>query len=143
MTQRQTDNAKRILMMFGQACPGLPMPEQITDELWQRVQAAAQTLRQNGHQFGELFARVAASDYLMGRKPGSGFRAQLEWVLRPDTVRAILAGKYDDRPKTPETTSSRRRYSFDVGDYERLALEYMPVWRDGRTEWTRTKSSGC
>lgn len=141
MKQRQTDDAKRILMMFGRTCPGLPMPEQITEALWQTIQTAAQTLRQSGHQFGELFERVAASDYLMGRKPGQSFRAQLEWVLRPDTVRAIFAGKYDDR--RPAEEQPRRRCSFDLEDYDRLALEYMPVFDGGQTKWVRTTNSGC
>lgn len=117
------------------------MPEQITEALWQTIQTAAQTLRQSGHQFGELFERVAASDYLMGRKPGQSFRAQLEWVLRPDTVRAIFAGKYDDR--RPAEEQPRRRCSFDLEDYDRLALEYMPVFDGGQTKWVRTTNSGC
>ena len=98
MTQRQTDDTARILKMFSEQCPGLDTPEE-SEQLWYGIKMAGQELLRQGKRFTDLFGRVAASDYLMGRKPGHHFRAQLPWLLRPETIQAVLAGKYDDRKK--------------------------------------------
>jgi len=43
-----------------------------------------------------LFQHVAASDFLCGRK--TDFRADLEWLLRPENFAKVIEGRYDNRP---------------------------------------------
>ncbi len=43
-------------------------------------------------------SKVAASDFCTG-KGNQGWRADLEWFLRPDTVTRLLEGKYDNGTK--------------------------------------------
>jgi uncharacterized protein YdaU (DUF1376 family) len=44
-----------------------------------------------------LFAEVAKSDFLCGRKVNSDFRADLEWLLRPENFIKVIEGKYTNR----------------------------------------------
>lgn len=44
----------------------------------------------------QAIAKVAASDFCTG-KNDSGWRADFDWFLRPDTVTKITEGKYDNR----------------------------------------------
>ena len=43
----------------------------------------------------EIFAQVAASDFLTGKK--TDFAATLDWVLGPKNLAKLLAGNYDSR----------------------------------------------
>lgn len=49
--------------------------------------------------------RIAKSAFLQG-EGGSGWRADFDWFLKPDSLTKVLEGKYDDRP-TPGTGIAR------------------------------------
>ena len=53
----------------------------------------------------EALKLIPRSDYLCGRKPHSSWRANIDWLLRPDTVTKIIEGKYSD----PEQPIEERR----------------------------------
>ena len=42
----------------------------------------------------DYFQYVKKSHYLMGTKPGAGFRADFEWLIEPDNYSRIASGKY-------------------------------------------------
>jgi hypothetical protein len=44
----------------------------------------------------EALDRIAESDFCTG-KSDSGWRADIDWFLRPDTVTKVMEGKYDNR----------------------------------------------
>lgn len=131
MNERQTDEYKAILDLFAKTCPGLPVPDTVTDEVYRWIAEAANELKRRNSRFTDLFQKVAASDYLMGRKAGSNFVARFGWVVKPEVIGNILAGKYDDREKRPAARTIRTRDDhIDIG-YQ--YLDYLPD-RDGR--WT-------
>jgi hypothetical protein len=49
----------------------------------------------------QAIERIPKSSFLLGTKPSSDWRADIEFLLRPDSVTKILEGKYDDRPTQP------------------------------------------
>jgi hypothetical protein len=53
----------------------------------------------------EALVRIAKSDFCCGRV--NGWKADVDWFLRPDTVTRILEGKYDNKhaPKESPTSS--------------------------------------
>lgn len=54
----------------------------------------------------EALTRATASSFCRGGGD-RGWRATVDWFLRPDTVAKILEGTYDDRPGKPGATSGR------------------------------------
>lgn len=128
MNERQTEDYAAVLALFSQTCPGLAVPRALSDEVCRWIREAADELRRQNSRFTELFQRVAASDYLMGRKAGSPFVARFGWILKPEVIGKILAGQYENRPKTaPWATRTRGRE--DDGGYR--YIDYLPD-RDGR-----------
>lgn len=54
--------------------------------------------------WANVFQRMDASDFLSGRKPSRdnpGWRADVDFALRPDTAAKVLEGKYDNRGAAP------------------------------------------
>jgi len=69
----------------------------------------------------QAIERLAKSSFLLGTSGKSNWKADIDWLLKPDTVNAILEGKYDDR------TSGSGKSSGNFGDYR------LPDTRDGFT----------
>lgn len=63
--------------------------------------------------------RIPGSSFLLGQT-GSWAGANIDFLLRPDSVTNILEGKYDDRPKQPGPSGSR---PFDGRDGVAKALD--------------------
>jgi hypothetical protein len=56
----------------------------------------------------EALERVAASRFCTGGGR-NGWRADIDWFLRPNTVAQLLEGKYDDRPTESDFQRGRVR----------------------------------
>lgn len=72
------------------------MRNRLSDHVW------AESWRQGA-------AKVAASDFCKGQN-SSGWRADIDWFLRPDTLTKILEGKYDNRPSGKDLFSGTREF---------------------------------
>ena len=59
--------------------------------------------------FREYFTRVERSAFLTG-KTGS-FRANFDWLLRPENIAKVLTGKYDASYQPSETKNTERDYN--------------------------------
>ena len=46
--------------------------------------------------FEQLFELVERSDFLTRRGTESGFRANFEWIMKPDNLVKILSGAYSE-----------------------------------------------
>ena len=46
--------------------------------------------------FEQLFSLVEQSDFLTRRNSNSGFRADFEWIMKPDNLVKILSGAYSE-----------------------------------------------
>ena len=55
--------------------------------------------REKERDWNAYFKRVAASDWLTGKK--SSFRADLAWLLTPKAIAAVDCGRYDNRGANP------------------------------------------
>ncbi len=53
-------------------------------------------LKSSGWTWQEALQRLAESEFCQGGGK-DGWRADIDWFLRPDTVARILEGKYDNR----------------------------------------------
>jgi hypothetical protein len=73
---------------------GLPLAREMTPKRCAALRAQMKNTDWVTH-WREALARVGQSGFLRGRG-GLGWKADLDWFLRPDTVTLILEGKYDD-----------------------------------------------
>tara|TARA_R110001592_G_scaffold4251_2_gene23825 strand:- start:2036 stop:2818 length:783 start_codon:yes stop_codon:yes gene_type:complete len=56
----------------------------------------------------EALGKIPKSQFLLGKKPGNDWKADIDWFLKPDSVTKILEGKYDDNKSAiPEDISER------------------------------------
>lgn len=60
-------------------------------------------------EFPEALQRISASAFLRGKKPGNDWRADIDWILQPDSVTRILEGRYDDRPNSKQRDYAHQR----------------------------------
>lgn len=82
---------------FHVLCPSLPKVRQLTEPRKKRLAKALGELGEEG--LRTLFRRVEASDFLSGRK--TDWRADLDWILKPEHLTKILEGSYDNRNGPP------------------------------------------
>jgi hypothetical protein len=82
-----------VVDLYHELCPSLPRIRSLTPERKKRLTRLA-----HEHSAGELrdmFTRVEASDFLAGRS--TAWRANLDWLLKPDNHLRVLEGIFDNR----------------------------------------------
>ncbi|MGN0651242.1 MAG: hypothetical protein ACI4KM_12465 [Oscillospiraceae bacterium] len=78
---------------YNEICKSLePLTGELTYQQGRLVVEAHKEL--HGVSFKDYFKRVEASAFLIG-KSSSGFKADFNWLIRPDNVAKVLSGKYD------------------------------------------------
>lgn len=85
---------------FHRLCPSLPKVQQLTEPRRKRLSRALGDLGRDG--LRDFFQRVEASDLLSGRK--TDWRADIDWILKPEHLTKILEGSYDNRNGPPGKT---------------------------------------
>lgn len=70
--------------------------------------------------WGEALARVANSSFC-GGSGVNGWKADLDWFLKPDTLTKVLEGKYDDKPHGGRTSIEGAKEIMDRHTAEVLA----------------------
>ena len=60
----------------------------------------------HGISFAEYFRRVEGSAFLTG-KSSSGFKADFNWLIRPENVAKVLSGKYDSNYRSSAVTDTK------------------------------------
>lgn len=108
------------LQLFAEKCPSLPQPITIgwTPNHTERVYHQLEFLSQQHCSLDTLFTQVERSDFLTGRVAGYDkrvFRADIDWITRPDNASKILTGKYDTSP----TVRPQDKPNHDIEAYER------------------------
>lgn len=98
-----SDGLADLVADFHAACPSLPRVRQLTQTRKQRLARLRRELGDDG--LRELFRRVEASDFLTGRQGGRGWRADFDWITKPEHVTRILEGAYDNRATAPPRAS--------------------------------------
>ena len=72
----------------------------------------------HGISFAEYFQRVEGSALLTG-KSSSSFKADFNWLIRPENVAKVLSGKYDKNFESGAVTTSPAKKDYDE-----------PLWDD-------------
>ena len=72
----------------------------------------------HGVSFAEYFRRVEGSAFLTG-KSSSGFKADFNWLIRPENVAKVLSGKYDRNFESGAVNTSPVKKDYDE-----------PLWDD-------------
>ena len=77
----------------------------------------------------EVVQRVAASSFLRGEKPSKDhphWKADLDWLLRPDNANKVLEGKYDD-PKPPGHPGGPKKKFLSIEELTAGGLTHAPA----------------
>lgn len=90
--------AETVVALYHELCPELPHVSELTEPRKRRSLALLKRCGDDGTR--NFFARVAKSDLLMGLKPGRDWRADFDWLLKPEHVLKIFEGSYDNRGKS-------------------------------------------
>jgi uncharacterized protein YdaU (DUF1376 family) len=88
----------KIIDLYHRTLPELPACKKLTDARKGYIRQRHIEDIHDLDQWERYFMAVSRSDFLMGRKPGSGdrppFRADLEWLTKPSNFAKVAEGKY-------------------------------------------------
>ncbi len=102
------------LSSFNTICSSLPPEGELTEGLSQALTYAERLIAPK--RLEEVFRMAAESDFLSGRS-GVWRGCSLTWILKPDNLRKILAGKYRNRGKPKRQTLVEQ---FDLDEIDTL-----------------------
>lgn len=95
------DFHRQVIEAYHAACPELPRVKAWTERRRRALDARIAERKREGkpadtiEYWAGFFAQVAASDFLTGRS--GDFRADLEWLLRPENFLKVIEGRYTNR----------------------------------------------
>ena len=105
---RARASPEAVVELFHELCPSLPRIRQLTDSRRRRLCNLPRRL--GDVTVSEFFRRVEASDFLTGRtNNGRGWRADLDWICKPEHIPRILEGSYDSRASPKRTAANVAR----------------------------------
>ena len=110
---------------FNRICSYLNTVDEMTDSRKRAVDNAAEIL--GDITFEELFTRVQNSDFLSG-KNGKWYGCTFDWILKPENLKKILSGAYDNpEPKTvTRQNPAPRNTSYDINELKKIdTLDFM------------------
>ena len=102
------------LSSFNTICSSLPPEGELTEGLSQALAHAERLIAPK--RLEEVFRMTEESDFLSGRS-GVWRGCSLTWILKPDNLRKILAGKYRNRGKPKRQTLVEQ---FDLDEIDTL-----------------------
>ena len=102
------------LSSFNTICSSLPPEGELTEGLSQALTHAERLIAPK--RLEEVFRMAEESDFLSGRS-GVWRGCSLTWILKPDNLRKILAGKYRNRGKPKRQTLVEQ---FDLDEIDTL-----------------------
>ena len=120
-----------VMYSFNSICVTLAPADSMTPSRRQAVDIAAGIL--GDVTFEELFARVNNSGFLSGSS-GKWHGCGFDWILKPESLKKILSGAYDDpAPKNdpyseykPYRDRPRRNMSYDIKEVTKIdTLDFM------------------
>ena len=121
-----------VMYSFNSICVYISKIDEMTDSRKQAVDNAAKLL--GDITFEELFTRVRNSDFLSG-KNGKWYGCSFDWILKPENLKKILSGAYDNpAPKpAPKTNPVPCNTSYDINELKKIdTLDFMdePGWQE-------------
>ena len=127
-----------VMYSFNSICVTLAPADSMTPSRRQAVDNAVNILGDTA--FEELFERVQSSDFLSG-KNGKWYGCNFDWILKPENLKKILLGAYDNPAPKPEPHEeykpyhdrSKRNTSYDINELKKIdTLDFMdePGWEE-------------
>lgn len=108
---------EEIKCLFNKICVSLPPLEfDLTIQQVHLIERAKKILQ--GLSFEDYFKRVERSDFLCGRT-GNGFKADFNWIMKPENMMKILSGNYDRsfKQNAPQNSPAQNSWA-DMTDEE-------------------------
>ena len=127
-----------VMYSYNRICTNLNTADKMTPSRIQAVDNAVNIL--GDITFEQVFERVERSDFLSGRN-GKWYGCNFDWILKPENLKKILSGAYDDpAPKPapreeykPYHDRSKRNTSYDINELKKIdTLDFMdePGWEE-------------
>ena len=127
-----------VMYSYNRICTNLNTADKMTLSRRQAVDNAVNILGDTA--FEELFERVQSSDFLSGRN-GKWYGCNFDWILKPENLKKILSGAYDNPAPKPEPHEeykpyhdrSKRNTSYDINELKKIdTLDFMdePGWEE-------------
>ena len=127
-----------VMYSYNRICTNLNTADKMTPSRRQAVDNAVNILGDTA--FEELFERVQSSDFLSG-KNGKWYGCNFDWILKPENLKKILSGAYDNPAPKPEPHEeykpyhdrSKRNTSYDINELKKIdTLDFMdePGWEE-------------
>lgn len=128
----------KVVETYAKLCPHLPQVAKLTPQRRSRIVARHHELKKNGWTWTQVFGRVAASDFLSGRK--GSFKASLDFIIRSDDqLVKIIEGQYDNGT-ADGATDKGRLYTYEEmcseipararsEDFKREIVNGEALWR--------------
>jgi hypothetical protein len=136
------DEVTQVVQLYMQILPELPKPLKMTPMRARLVRARLSDFEQGDllalDESGAIgamrryFERVRASDFLMGRGT-CDFRADFEWLMRPNNFVKVLEGRYDNRKPASSPSEPFMRFMRiypNPGDHPRA----WSIWNEARLD---------
>ena len=108
-SQKSKIDCFSVVNSFNAICCQLAKVCKLTPKRRKSIEYAAKNFN-----LDEIFHKVAASPFLCGNN-GRGWRADFDWIMKPDNLLQIFEGKYD-------VAKAKNNSSFDIDDLDRAAL---------------------
>ena len=114
---RLTVPVQEIFDVYNEICVSLPHAETITQMRRKAIHARYIEVK-DVEKFKAVFRKAQESAFLTGRND-RGWRADLDWILKPANFTKIAEGNYDNRSPKAAVSSE----SFDADEFVAKALE--------------------
>ena len=139
-----------VMYSYNRICTNLNTADKMTPSRRQAVDNAVNILGDTA--FEELFERVQSSDFLSGRN-GKWYGCNFDWILKPENLKKILSGAYDNPAPKPEPHEeykpyhdrSKRNTSYDINELKKIdTLDFMdePGWEERAFGLTDEQNTG-
>lgn len=134
-------NAEIVVAIYHETCPMLPRVRLLTDARVRAIDRRRRDTLATRDAWREYFGRVAGTPFLTGEND-RGWRANIDWLVRPANVARVLEGTYgeDAAERERRRQAARERVAEREREHERrmerdrrihdLALEHG-LWKPG------------
>ena len=88
------DECVSAMELFSTICKNLPKPNRLTEKRKRAIKKAKKDIEEFGG-WDKYFSCVASSQFLNG-KSKNGWKADFDWILKPDNMVKIMEGNYQN-----------------------------------------------
>lgn len=105
----QKEGIHPLVQIWNDGCGGLPQVRELSTARRKKANALGARYP-NPEDWQEVMKRIRSSPFLTGQSD-RGWKANFDWLLRPETVTKILEGQYDSSPTRKQTFAEVREQS--------------------------------